>query len=271
MKVSTHFRLAALAMLLLMCVACRQVQQPAASDIVLEMAASELQVGATILTLRVHDKQGNPLTELGTVSLRGDMEHAGMTPVLAQAESTVAGFFAVPFEWTMAGSWIVEASLPLATDEVLQKQFHFEVAAPSAGHAMAMPSGANSAAYMRIKNRFGDDQVFVSASSDIAAAVEFHETRVLDGVASMTRLEELPVPGHGELLLEPGGKHLMLLNLTQDLQVGEYFIVDLFNNLGQLHRVEFLVSEPPASELDDSVELANFIFSNRWARPASAG
>ena len=83
------------------------------------MTVSDLLVGDTTLTVRVSDKQGNPLADPGTLSLRGDMDHAGMIPVLAEAEGAVDGVFKVPFEWTMGGSWIVEASLALSADEVV--------------------------------------------------------------------------------------------------------------------------------------------------------
>ena len=285
MTLTNLLRLCALAMLLLLSAACRQEQKLSASGIALEIAASELTVGDTVLTVRVRDKQGNPLTEPGTLSLRGDMDHAGMIPVLAEADSAVDGVFNVPFEWTMGGSWIVEASLALSADEVARQEFHFDIASASdeqdmthADHGamddMAMAggaSGANSAAYMRITNRSSEDIVLVSAASEVAGAVEFHETRVVDGAASMTRLDALVVPGNGKIELVPGGRHLMLMNLKQDLQRDDNFVLDLTDGLGQLYRLEFLVSEPPASDLGDNVEVGGLVISNRWARPASAG
>ena len=124
---------------------------------------------------------------------------------------------------------------------------------------------------MQITNRGSDDIVLVSASSAAAAAVEFHETRVVDGVASMTRLYDLVVPGKGEIELVPGGMHLMLMNLTADLQLDDNFVLELTDSAGQLYRIKFRVSEPPASDLVDGVTLGDLVFNNRWARPASAG
>ncbi len=279
MTVPSLLRVCVLATLLLVSAACRQEQQLAASDVVLDMTVSELLVGDTTLTVRASDKQGKPLAEPGTLSLRGDMDHAGMTPVLAEADAAVEGVFTVPFKWTMGGSWTVEASLALPADEVVRQVFRFDIANPSAEPAMAHDhhgamadaAGANSAAYMQIANRGSDDIVLVAASSAAAAAVEFHETRVLDGVASMMRLEELLVPGKGEIELMPGGRHLMLMNLTADLQVDDNFVLELTSSAGQLYRIAFRVSEPPSSDLMDSVNLGYLVFKNRWARPASAG
>ena len=277
MPVAKLLRACLLAILLLVGAACRQEQKLTASDVVLDMSVSDLLVGETTLTLRVSDKQGNPLAEPGTLSLRGDMDHAGMAPVLAEADSAVEGVFSVPFEWTMGGSWAVEASLALSADEVARQVFRFDIESPSADHDMADDAdeadtaGANSAAYMQIANRGNDDIVLVSAASAAAAAVEFHETRVIDGVASMTRLDELVVPGKGEIELAPGGTHLMLMNLTADLQLGGNFVLELTDSAGQLYRIKFRVSEPPSSDLVDGVTLGDLVFNNRWARPASAG
>lgn len=297
MIVANPLRLCLLATLLLLGAACRQEQKLAASEVVLDMAVSDLLVGDTTLTIRASDKQGKPLAEPGTLSLRGDMDHAGMTPVLAEADTAVEGVFTVPFEWTMGGSWSVEASLALSADEVVRQIFRFDIESPRVDHDMADhdmadhdmadhdmadhdmadhageidAAGANSAAYMQITNRGDDDIVLVSASSAAAAAVEFHETRVVDGVASMTRLEELVVPGKGEIELAPGGMHLMLMNLTADLQVNDNFVLELTSSAGQLYRINFRVSEPPSSDLVESVYLGDLVFKNRWARPASAG
>ena len=136
---------------------------------------------------------------------------------------------------------------------------------------MADMSGANSAAYMQVTNRGSEDIVLVSAAGAAAGAIEFHETRVLDGVATMTRLDELVVPGNGEIELAPGGKHLMLMNLTADLQLDEKVVLELKDSAGRLYRMRFRVGEPPISDLVDSVRLGDLVFSNRWARPASAG
>ena len=272
-------RLCLLAALLLLSAACRTEQKLAVSDIVLEMTASDLQVGDTILELRALDQAGNPLAESGTLRLRGDMDHAGMIPVLAEAAAPLAGVYNVPFEWTMGGSWRVEASLSLSDDEVVRQEFHFDIASSSAEHtmthakhgAMTEAAGANSAAYLRIANRSDEDILLVAAASAAAAAVEFHETRIVDGVASMTRLESLLVPSQGELELAPGGAHLMLLNLTAELQMNDELVLELTSSAGEQYPLDFRVSHPPASDLADSVALGELVFNNRWARPASAG
>ncbi|GAA5529976.1 copper chaperone PCu(A)C [Herpetosiphon gulosus] len=87
----------------------------------------------------------------------------------------------------------------------------------SGGSAMM---GSNSAAYMTIRNTGAADNL-ISASTDVAGKVELH-TVVADGdVMRMEQVEKIEVPANGEALLKPGGFHVMLLEVKQDLKVGD--------------------------------------------------
>lgn len=70
-------------------------------------------VGEDTLLVVVNDANGNPINN-ATLDIRGDMTHAGMSPIIRQAENGQAGMYVVPFEWSMAGDWIVDvvATLP---------------------------------------------------------------------------------------------------------------------------------------------------------------
>ena len=95
--------------LLLATAACRQ-RQISAADIQLELQASDTLVGETTLLVSVQDRDGKAVANPGALKVRGDMSHAGMIPVFAQADESTNGVFSLPFEWTMAGGWIIEAS-----------------------------------------------------------------------------------------------------------------------------------------------------------------
>ncbi len=71
-------------------------------------------VGPAQLNVTLLDAGGAPLEGADPVNLRGDMGHAGMTPVLAAAVARGGGVYTADFEWTMAGDWVVtvEATLP---------------------------------------------------------------------------------------------------------------------------------------------------------------
>lgn len=73
-------------------------------------AAPEGYTGA-YLTVAVADAAGEPVTD-ATVSLEGNMNHAGMVPVLTEAvldeaDGAMDGRYQVPFAFTMMGDWIV--------------------------------------------------------------------------------------------------------------------------------------------------------------------
>jgi copper(I)-binding protein len=50
---------------------------------------------------------------------------------------------------------------------------------------------------------------------------QIHRTVLDDGVAKMLAVEQLPVPPHGSVTLEPGGMHLMLFDPLRPLREGD--------------------------------------------------
>ena len=60
----------------------------------------------------------------------------------------------------------------------------------------------------------------VSASTDVAEVVEIHESIMEDDVMKMRPVEKIDVPAGGSAMLEPGGLHVMLINLQQQLEPG---------------------------------------------------
>ena len=69
---------------------------------------------------------------------------------------------------------------------------------------------APAAAYLTIANEGGEDRL-MAVESDRGAAASLHLTRSANGIMEMRSLPEgVPVPGHGEVVLAPGGTHVML-------------------------------------------------------------
>jgi YtkA-like len=70
-------------------------------------------VGAATVSLALSDVDGRPI-EGATVELEGNMSHAGMAPVFAQAGEVEPGHYEAPFQFTMGGDWfiLVKATLP---------------------------------------------------------------------------------------------------------------------------------------------------------------
>lgn len=84
-----------------------------------------------------------------------------------------------------------------------------------------VPPGANGAAYMALSNDGDADDRLVGVSTDAAEAVELHESTTDGGTMSMRRVDGIDIPAGGEAVLEPGGLHVMLINVTQEFVEGE--------------------------------------------------
>jgi len=97
-----------------------------------------------------------------------------------------------------------------------------------------VPAGANGAAYMALTNGGDGADQLLSVSSDVAEAVELHETSMQGGSMSMQAVEGVEIPGGGEVVLEPGGLHVMLIGVTEDLAEGDTVDLTLtFENAGE--------------------------------------
>lgn len=79
----------------------------------------------------------------------------------------------------------------------------------------------NGAVYMTLVNEGGSDDVLVGAETDVAEVVELHETKMEGDVMKMQPVPNIPVPAGGSAKLEPGGLHVMLINLKEELKPGD--------------------------------------------------
>lgn len=101
--------------------------------------------------------------------------------------------------------------------------------------ARATPPGATTGAlYMSIHAHHSKDRL-VRASSAAADELELHTTQMENGVVKMRRLQAIEVGPSEPTVLEPGGMHIMLLNLQQPLKPGSKILVELeFEQTGKL-------------------------------------
>ncbi len=110
---------------------------------------------------------------------------------------------------------------------------------------MAHGGGANSAIFLTLSNRGPAADRLVAAQAAVSEAVEIHETRMEGDVMMMRQVTGgIEIPAGGQVDLKPGGYHIMLIGLTQDLVAGERFPVTLqFANAAPL-TVEAEVRQP---------------------------
>jgi periplasmic copper chaperone A len=107
---------------------------------------------------------------------------------------------------------------------------------------VGQPTGPNAALYLTATSE-GETDRLVAASTDVAAGVEIHQTTTEDGVMSMQRIDGLDLPAGESLVLEPGGLHLMLLDVVR-LDVGAVIEVTLIWETAGEMTVEAEVVEP---------------------------
>lgn len=79
-----------------------------------------------------------------------------------------------------------------------------------------MPGMKMSAGYLSLTNNTDAAIRITRVSSPQFASVELHESTVEGGVARMRKIPELVIPPRGGVILERGGKHLMLMKPQGD-------------------------------------------------------
>jgi copper(I)-binding protein len=82
-----------------------------------------------------------------------------------------------------------------------------------------MPGQKVSGAYMQIRS--DADARLVSASSPTVPRVEIHEMKMDGDVMRMREVEAIDLPKGKTVSLEPGGFHIMLMNLPKPIAAGE--------------------------------------------------
>ena len=87
----------------------------------------------------------------------------------------------------------------------------------------ATPSGQSSAVvYLTVKDS-GAPDTLTGASTPVASAAQLHESRTANGVTTMRPVGTVQVSPDHELTLAPGGLHLMLTGMKQQLKTGDTF------------------------------------------------
>lgn len=103
--------------------------------------------------------------------------------------------------------------------------------------ARATPVNAPvSAGYMTITNKGTEADRLVSASVNFAGEAQIHEMSMQGDVMKMRELENgLDIPPGEETVLQPGGLHLMFMQLEKQLKEGEKYTATLiFDKAGSI-------------------------------------
>jgi copper(I)-binding protein len=113
----------------------------------------------------------------------------------------------------------------------------------AAGEGMGM--AGTGAVFMHVVNEGKEADRLVGGETDVAKAVEIHETVMQGEVMKMQMLPDgLLIPARGEVQLKPGSYHVMLIGMQRDLAPGDTFTLELhFEKTGTI-TVEPEVKEP---------------------------
>lgn len=127
-------------------------------------------------------------------------------------------------------------------------------------------SSDRGAVYMNLESADGDRLLSASVNASIAGTVEVHETVPAEGGDSeagmgededmgdaegmgmmmMQEVEAIDLPAGETVSLEPGGYHIMLIDLAEPLEIGEKFDLTLnFESYGEkVLEVEVMEAAP---------------------------
>jgi periplasmic copper chaperone A len=125
---------------------------------------------------------------------------------------------------SMRALFVVAAVLPVLLLAACSSASSTVTAAPTIADSWVRPPlgpDRPAAGYLVITGAADHGDALVGASSPVAASVEIHETTAdASGMMAMHPVDELAIPAGTAVKLEPGGYHLMLMDLSEELEVG---------------------------------------------------
>jgi copper(I)-binding protein len=83
------------------------------------------------------------------------------------------------------------------------------------------PGIQNTAAYFHLMNDSQTDLTLVKVSSRAAKIVEIHEHTMKDGLMKMQKVDSLAIPAKSTINFEPGGYHIMLIDVKERIDEGD--------------------------------------------------
>jgi len=95
-----------------------------------------------------------------------------------------------------------------------------------------------------LENRGDQDLVLTSVESPAAGMIQLHETSASGASATMREVEDgFAIPAGGSFALEPGGDHIMFMDLAEPLLAGDEVPLELRFDDGSTLEVSVLVKD----------------------------
>jgi copper(I)-binding protein len=106
------------------------------------------------------------------------------------------------------------------------------------------PGATVAAGYLQLMNHTAQADTLVSASAEGVGRVEIHDMEEVDGLMQMRPIDGgLALDANAMVALQPGGKHLMFIDVTRSWAAGERVPVTLAFASGQTVAVDFDVRD----------------------------
>jgi copper(I)-binding protein len=154
-----------------------------------------------------------------------------VAPIDIPIEETTRALIALPNVSDVTAGTAIPVTLSLVDAE--DRPFDLRMAipvvedAPSSARVLVTnvwarptPAWGVAGAYMMLINPTDADLIIVGVTSAASGAVELHETTMDGDMMRMNMVESLIIPAGESAMLQPGGNHLMLNELTADLLDG---------------------------------------------------
>jgi len=105
-----------------------------------------------------------------------------------------------------------------------------------------VPAQKAGGAFVKIKNTGTADKL-IAVSSPVAKEMQLHTMSMEGNVMKMREVKAIDIPANGAVELQPGGFHLMLIDLKSQLKAGDEIPVKLkFEKAGEVE-VKFHVKD----------------------------
>lgn len=152
---------------------------------------------------------------------------------------------------------LLAALLLLAGIPAMAEQGHHDIQIGQSWALATPPAVQVGAGYATITNAGAQPDRLLGADTQVAGKVEIHLMRHENGLMTMRPLSDgVEIPAGGTLELQPGGVHLMFLDLIRPLKPGETFPVTLdFQHSGPVE-AEFTV-RPAVGHHGDEAQAAH--------------
>ncbi|MBZ0106116.1 MAG: copper chaperone PCu(A)C [Sulfuricella denitrificans] len=112
---------------------------------------------------------------------------------------------------------------------------------------LAPPGQMVTGAFVVFKNSDDKDHKVVKADSAVSKVAELHTHTMEGGMMKMRPVKDIEIKAKGETALQPGGLHIMLIDLKQPLKEGENVAISITFEDGSSKKFDAQVRKPQAA------------------------